>query len=546
MLTETKATRRQTNVPVEVKPTEAFEKLCRDLADDYAGGKLSSFIARYFAGFFVVLGIGLAFSLMYVSLPWFFFGISLAVSVPLTLLLIGDSTDRSTVKRRFLDWMVSWPIWEYVIWSLVLVTFLACSVVYQFWPPVLMGAVVGVVVAAIYYLVFLLPLGERRIEPAQRFASLVDQISRRGVNSLVIEAVMPKLLGANWMPVFENHFGYEVYRGAVQRMEYESPELLERQWRLRDFFCDFFKKNANARRGLAAATRDYRKSVLLARQARMKLNELESSPEYDEDDLDVIDSHEVEILDDSDDQQVEFVGDGHRIDCAHDLRNPSSSPQYNVNVDSLHVNTEEFWLNVDPLDLADSSGLGSLDGDSTHTSGASEKKRKFDKMMEDAKSPRAAKRARDRQIERYLGEEARLTIAILAMLAFGVWVYQSELLTGNLMNTHWAVIHSAASTPDGIRAFILGLPAVCASVPQSLIPMGVSGWGLGAAALFMGIASQLYGWRATALTVPAMILLLLSFTASLVWDQSRWLIVLGALVALSSLIGSIYWQRASA
>ncbi len=75
------------------------------------------------------------------------------------------------------------------------------------------------------------------------------------------------------------------------------------------------------------------------------------------------------------------------------------------------------------------------------------------------------------------------------------------------MRGQWEHFKTKAIGYEGLRAFLGGLPSVVARTPQALEPYEISGWGVGAAALFMGLASQLHGWRVTVLVLPAMALL---------------------------------------
>jgi hypothetical protein len=185
-----------------VKPTDALKKYTRDLADSYVE-PFSIRLVRWFPSVLCAVGVVLAFSLAYIRLSWFFFGPSMAISGIGVLLIAGDDIGRSPVKQRFLRWIRVWPIWEYVFWGMATIMLLVTSIVYVFWPPILMGGVVGVAIAAIFFLTVVLPLRERREGISAKYDRLVRELEKHGVSSLALEGGMPTLMGENWMPLFE-------------------------------------------------------------------------------------------------------------------------------------------------------------------------------------------------------------------------------------------------------------------------------------------------------------------------------------------------------
>ena len=493
--------------PRTARKTGTVQEFSRRLADRFVSPSRLVFV-RWFAVSISLLGVVLAFTLIYLRLDWFFFGPSMTVAALATLLVVGDDIGRSPIRTRFLSWIRIWPAWEKLAGGVALITFGITAVLFQLWPPIVMGAVVGFALAAIYQLAIVLPVKEKREPVADYFDRIVRRLQSSGVRDLDIESGMPKLMGPNWMPLFERQFGYEIYRSVANQISSVEPSLLQRRNRLRDFVCDFLGRNAQFQRGLLGGLADLRGSYLAAVEGSRILEQMESAEaeSLGEDGVVVIESMEVETATTT--ERVDAGKDASKVHLTQ-LR----ADRFDIN--SLQATNLTLQVSEEQLQTL------AMD---TGSPVAKVKKRQFDEMMEAARTTQSMSADRIRRMKalhRWLGDEARLTIGLILMLLFGTWVYTSGLLSGeSLDRITRAIVGFQFGSLSAFGSSMNSLGQALRWCPQGLFASGPAGWGLLSASVLLIVSSVKGGWRLSMYVLPASIALVVAFTMTLCFEAS--------------------------
>ena len=520
--------------------------------DSYTGGT----VLRWFPAVAMAIGFLLAFSLIYVKPGWFFFGPSFAAVALFCFLMVGSDTGLGAMRSRFFKWINVWPYWEYGLIASGVIVLLASAILYDFWAPLFMGAVIGVVTTAVSYLLVIDAKREERESVAESFEKFVNRIRKYGISTYEIECGTPALMGPRWAPLFEKHFGYGVYRSTAQQLQKHDPGLLRYRRRYRDFLCDTLASSIARRRGPVGALIDVRRTLrsrsldqaLLAAAAN---EEVESSSTVTEPSTspgeiplseastqdairheatsDTVRSRQgvnppsTEAVDDNVD--VDDVVDGDVFVLLNGTGDPTISRVDGLAGAGYQRSTADDGFNINALgaeNLAFHLGVAN-DAASSDTPKSMAKKQEYERMMEEARqsldeSPR--KRGNEKKYEKYLDDEVRLSVSLLFGVLFFVWVYQSGMLSDSSLDELKQRVANVSFT--SVRGFAEGAGSVIqwlTLAPASLSPVVVSGWGLAMASLMFALSSLREGWRYSVFTIPAVIVVLLGTTMTFVFSM---------------------------
>ena len=539
---------------------------CHQMAkefDSHTGGA----VLRWYPAFAAVVGFVLAFTLIYLDPGWFFFGPCFATFGLICFLLIGSDAGLEALRSRFLKWINVWPYWEYGLVAAGVITLLSLAVIYDFWGPLFMGAVIGVVTTAISYLMLIDAKRDARESIAESFATFVNRIRKYGISTYEIECGTPALMGPSWMPLFEEQFGYEVYRSTAQQLQKHDPGLLRNRRRYRDFLCDTLATSIARGRGPVGTLIDVRRKLrrqsldqaLLEGTASDKGDRPAAMPEQSAfpGNLPASEATTQGAVSPqaTKDTVVELNGTGGPssdasidLDDGSDvfvLLNSAGEPAIN-RIDGLrnagrqgHAASGDFNMHaLNAENLAFHLGAAT-DGDSTDSPKQAAKKREYERMMEEARQSVdnvPTKRDKERKVKKYLNDEVRLSVALVFAVLFLVWVYQSGMLAESSRDELKQRVTdvSFASWSD----FAQGSGRVfgwLTLAPASLSPVGVSGWGLGFACLLCGLSSLQEGWRYSVFTIPAVLVVLLGTTMSFVFSMPG-VLVIGSLMIAGGLM----------
>ena len=220
----------------------------RELADQFAAPGSVGF-SNQIPSLLIVFGILMATVSAIAHPTWIPFGPVASLGGVLAWVVLGDDQGRGALKERFLRWLRVWPIWEYVLLIVVLAWIVGLGVLHEAWVSMVMGFVTAIAVVSIYYLTVVFSLRRERSEIEQKYHAIVGELTESAADPHAILREMPVAMGENWIPLFEREFGYEAYRETAECLIVERPELLQRQPRFHDFFCDFLGDCIRYRRG---------------------------------------------------------------------------------------------------------------------------------------------------------------------------------------------------------------------------------------------------------------------------------------------------------
>lgn len=505
---------------------------------------------RWLPGLMVALGFVFAFSLLYIELPWFFFGVGFAASGLAMCLLTGGELGLKPIQSRVSKWVTVWPIWEYAVLGTVAIGGLIAAFWFGVWAPMLMGGLVGLVIPAIAYLTVGMSMADRRSEVTAKFGKLVQDLTDYGLTTFAIEGGMPKLMGENWIPLFENHFGYAAYRSIAQQISEVEPELLGRRPRIRDFLADAIAGGTRTRQGMITTAWNVRQERLRKGDANKTLAELRSADSPSDADRDGRRRSSVqgEIVAGSEENQIDRDGNPKILATDVSLRTDSghggggsAKLAGTFNIHSLSA--ENLSIHLSGSDVA-----GLSDGTSDSRSGARAKRRgQYEEMMQEARSQPSLGKERasyEKKMNRYLSDESRLGVSIVMAIVFCCWTYQSGLLSGQT----WTEFSSAITRFDIASLSAIGesfgrLADSLTRTEASVWPIGVSGWGIGLAAILVAISSGQEGWRYSIFAYAAALLVVAGFSISLVLGQSSIVAWSSVALAVITMVGGATWVR---
>ncbi len=493
-----------------VEPTERLRSYCIELADSYASIFGAKF-GRWMPGVLLALGVVAAFSLMYVELAWYFFGVGFAFSGLAVCLLLERVFGLRPLRTSIARWVRVWPLWEYVVFGLLTVSFLCLALWTGVWGSLLMGLVVGAAVPAIFYLTVGMSLLEQRAEASAKFGKLVDDLRGYGLSPLMIEGGMPKLMGVNWIPLFECRFGYAAYRSVAQQISQIDPDLLIKRPRIRDLFVDIISNGTRSNRGIFGTAWDARREQLRNANAKKILAGLQQATE--------------ESDSCAPDESFDAQGNAHVLSDQSEgivalepevvIGNspPSETSLHGVfNIHSLSAENLSLYVPTPDLekisDKAEPSSVGSH---------PRRRKAEYDRMMSQAREGSelgGSKLEFERVMYRYLGDEMRLIAAMVMAIVVLMWAYQTDMLTTDFFLSVWGAI--AAFDPGEVSQSLTRVASALTQSEPRVSPIGISGWGLFLAAIVMGISSEQQGWRYSLFAIPATVIVIAGITATLV------------------------------
>jgi hypothetical protein len=510
--------------------TAALIAYCHELADDYTRSRSIHF-ERWLPALVAGIAFAFAFSLMYIKLTWFFFGLGFAIGGLVIHLICGDSEREHEVRDRLIGWSKAWPIWEYVVTGLAIVSSIVMLTYFGLWIALLFGVIVGVALVGIFYLAISSPLAERRDQVRMKFQQLVSELRRHRIGELEIEGKMPSLLGSNWPSLFESQFGYGAYRSIAVQIAREEPSLLGRRRWIRDAICDSLAYYRQKRLGPLGTAIVGRQAFYRSLQAQQVL-----SAGTDEERLDLLsDSPTTAVQGTVVDHTP--LGEIQRVDDAIDQVPAGSTvnigPTFNIN--AVFAQQLMLQMAMNPNDLSADNPKPVLS-----------KKQKYDAMLEEARSasPKSAELIRRERLRyRIFGDETRLTIGLLLFAVFVAWLYQCGLFGGAL----WGEIRTACNGLkwDSIDTWheVGAKLAVALVTPNaSIFSLPISGWGVGLSVIVMLFSTVHGGWRMGVCSYLGMIAAIVGTSATLIFSLDSEFAWYGIATAIVLLVVGYFWR----
>ncbi|MEM9825423.1 MAG: hypothetical protein AAF958_02480 [Planctomycetota bacterium] len=236
--------------PSKFQAGEKLRQHCEGLARQFDPPGWSRRL-RWLPAVMTGLGLVMFFAVPYLALDWIAFGPAMVVGAMAIWFGLGEGKSISNpVAQRSVTWFLNWPLWEYVWVAAAVIATTAALLAYGGWIAALMGLIAGAVLMLQVYLLVYVPLLEQRAGAVAGLETLVRDLRHRGVNPLLIEQRIARLLGADWARLYGQHFGYETYRGQVDMLRATVPKLYQSRPRCRDYFADLIRKASLERRGL--------------------------------------------------------------------------------------------------------------------------------------------------------------------------------------------------------------------------------------------------------------------------------------------------------
>ncbi|MEM6691038.1 MAG: hypothetical protein AAF664_16540, partial [Planctomycetota bacterium] len=501
------------------------------------------------------------------------------------------------IGQRLLRWLKEMPRWEAGVFFELEVSMFVAILTYGAWPAFVLGSVFGGFASAIGYLLWLDPHAERREEIKNQIVALRKSLGSRGYSPLDIEAGLPSLLGTRWAALFEAAMGYEVYRSTTIRLrDMESSgaaimpgdaSVMDSTRRRRDSVTQCITDWSHHHRGFITGP------------FNQLLKLMKSSPDHGEcagdgreaehaqyaDVVDVDYVHEGELVasdspsPDSRQLSADTKQQTRRQDpshSAHDQTRPSSPfieqvsqcPSHDlfagqgtaevgvskasinavglnaVTPNAAAINIQSLQAEHLALHLLESEqfphGSLAVDPAKNHT-GRTAKKEALDQLLAEARdfeaeaqlSPKPTEK--EKLLEKYLGDEARLSMALLLGLAFLASCVDSEILSERARGS----ASEAWSNQTGLVASSL---AAASAFPTLELPPGICGWGLLLSSVLMGISSAFRGWKPSISMIIGCLVLASASTLVNCHDYPGELLIGGAFAALAAL-ACAYFQR---
>lgn len=504
----------------------------------------------------IILGSGIisAFSLVYVRLPWFFFGPSVAAGFLAITVSAGDeSNGGGPIRSRIQKWVQIWPVWEYVVTALLLVAFLVLSVVFGFWGSVLFGGAVGIALGLIFFVAVTLPLKEQRVTIENGFGKIVQLLRRYGISPLEIEMGTPKLLGVQWMPLFEQVFGYDAYRSVSQQIAEKEPELMRKRRWMRDSVCDLISHGVQHRTGPFGTLSSLRKRQLAGTSDRQTLNKIQAGQSIPGHGLQGETIFDSELPSDSipgqglpgqllpgfpggpsDSSGYSAQEPNVRIDAAHS-QNVSVNAT-NIDLDALSINNLNLLVGNQQLDTV------MQDEQVQQTAGAGS--RAYQEAQVSSTGLTREEREKMRRLHAFLGDEARLTIAFLASCVFGFWVFQSGVVSdAGIASFQEACSQMKFQSLSQIGHNLYLLQNVATGCVQEIWPLGISGWSFFFVSCMLFASSVKRGWQFSLFVLPAALVLIGGMSATLVHGMGREAGWVGLTAAIVIFLIGLLWER---
>ncbi|SMP39378.1 hypothetical protein SAMN06265222_101300 [Neorhodopirellula lusitana] len=520
----------------QVYSSEAFQAFCQQLADDYASDGQSRLL-RWAPLALLVIGAFLAFSLIYVDLRWFFFGPAFAIAGVLMLVISGACQGGPLIRQRLVGWFQGWPIWEFVVAGAGTISMMALSVVYGFWPALFMGAIVGCVVASILVLLIMPKIQQRRTELADQFATLVLGVERQGIGLIRIQEGMPALMGNQWIALFEHHFGYQAYRSVAMQLRTVQPTLLEQRPKVRDFICDVLKRSRMEGRGILGTLICVRQEYWDSRLATELLSQIDPVASVDRGRngtmaFEVTTRRDIgtvvtkgEVMSNSSGpvdvaQPLNRTSFGNQDLAGHGLgANAVDETTHvnahlhapNINIGSLHATSVSFQVSKEELNAKGVAPQFPPVGAKRN------RKAEYDQMLQDAWSSRTRRSKRFPRLQKWLGEEARMTLGIAFLFLFGAYLVDAGLFSsGKSQEFIEAYQQHGVLSFQGLQRTSSAVVQSLASLPATPSLIKISGWSLGLVGVLFGLTGFLRdGWPMTLFVGPAAILTMLMLTLAI-------------------------------
>ncbi|WP_145348745.1 hypothetical protein [Rosistilla ulvae] len=227
----------------------AMHKLLCELSDAYLA-QLRPFSYRIGVNALVIVSALLSFGLASLGVwSWVAIGPAIVFATFATGAALGGVARRRVLVAKLWQWMRVWRWYELAAGALIALLLLGLVVATPIFWSVLLGTIVGSGTAAIYFLGVVLPARQELQRIERRAHQVVDGIARTGIDPWAIRAGLPRLMGDDWMPLYEALFGHDELSNARMQINADNGLPPRTTWSPRDHALEFLLAQTLQRQG---------------------------------------------------------------------------------------------------------------------------------------------------------------------------------------------------------------------------------------------------------------------------------------------------------